>query len=196
MSTILKICIELLLLNQKSDWLKTCLVIRWAVHGHLGPLVRILSRIVLYLHFKWASAWQNQQNGMCASEDSDQPGHPPSLICVFAVRSVCSWGPKLYSCGQQRLWSDWVFAGRTCHFVGFVMRWLKLFTWRLCREEELNNENQKHRLWVFVRTASVYKLKHQGNATITKHSLPAASKEGEMRNKYSRTLMGRTSLGP
>ena len=37
------------------------------------------------------------------SEDSDQPGHPPSLITVFAVRSVGSLGPKLTSCGQRRL---------------------------------------------------------------------------------------------
>ena len=29
------------------------------------------------------------------SEDSDQPGHPPSLIRVFAVRSVGSLGPNL-----------------------------------------------------------------------------------------------------
>ena len=41
-------------------------------------------------------------------EDSDQPGHMPSLIRVFAVHSVGSWGPKLSSWGQQRLWSDWV----------------------------------------------------------------------------------------
>ena len=47
----------------------------------------------------------------CApSEDSDQPGHPPSLISVFAVRSMGSSGPKLSSCGQQRLCSDWVDA--------------------------------------------------------------------------------------
>ena len=56
----------------------------------------------------------------CApSQDSDQPGHPPSLIRVFTVRSMCSlgpkitvrsmgsWGPKISSCGQRRLWSDW-----------------------------------------------------------------------------------------
>ena len=47
----------------------------------------------------------------CApSEDSDQPGHPPSLIRVFAVRSMGSKGPKLSSCGQRRLWSDWADA--------------------------------------------------------------------------------------
>ena len=31
------------------------------------------------------------------SEDSDQPGHPPSLIRVFAVRSVGSLGPNVAS---------------------------------------------------------------------------------------------------
>ena len=52
----------------------------------------------------------------CApSEDSDQPGHPPSLIrvfavpvrSVFAVRSLSNQGPNASSCGQRRLWSDW-----------------------------------------------------------------------------------------
>ena len=47
----------------------------------------------------------------CApSEDSDQPGHPPSLIRVFAVCSMGSLGPRLSSCGQWKLWSDWADA--------------------------------------------------------------------------------------
>ena len=37
---------------------------------------------------KWAISWQNQQNDCVPSEDSDQPGHPPSLIRVFAVHSM------------------------------------------------------------------------------------------------------------
>ena len=37
------------------------------------------------------------------SEDSDQPGHPPGLIRVFAVRSMVSLGPNVSSCGQRRL---------------------------------------------------------------------------------------------
>ena len=36
----------------------------------------------------WAASWQNQQNDCAPSEDSDQPGHSPSLISVFAVRSM------------------------------------------------------------------------------------------------------------
>ena len=40
----------------------------------------------------------------CASsEDSDQPGCPPRLIRVFAVRSMGSQGPNVSSCGQRRL---------------------------------------------------------------------------------------------
>ena len=32
----------------------------------------------------WAATWQNHQSECAPSEDSDQPGHPPSLIRVFA----------------------------------------------------------------------------------------------------------------
>ena len=64
----------------------------------------------VYLLVNWATTWQNQQNECAPNEDSDQPGHPPSLIRVFAVRSVGSLGPKLFSCGHRRLWSDWWFA--------------------------------------------------------------------------------------
>ena len=35
---------------------------------------------------KWSASWQNQQSECMPSEDSDRPGHPPSLIRVFAVR--------------------------------------------------------------------------------------------------------------
>ena len=38
----------------------------------------------------WAASWQNQQNDSALSEDSDQPGHPTSLIRVFAVRLMGS----------------------------------------------------------------------------------------------------------
>ena len=42
------------------------------------------------LEMKWATTRQNQQNDCAPSEDSDQPGHPPSLIKVFAVHSMGS----------------------------------------------------------------------------------------------------------
>ena len=59
---------------------------------------------------KWGATWQNQQNEYMPSEDSDQPGHPPSLIRDLAVRMkkplvLC------YPVGAQwRLRSAWASA--------------------------------------------------------------------------------------
>ena len=54
--------------------------------------------------FRWDTyePHRDKTNEMaCApGEDSDQPGHSPSLIRVFAVRLMGSLGPKLSSCGQ------------------------------------------------------------------------------------------------
>ena len=46
-----------------------------------------------YLHHTiviWATTRQNQQSDCAPSEDSDKPGHLPSLIRVFAMRSMGS----------------------------------------------------------------------------------------------------------
>ena len=71
------------------------------------------------------------------SEDSDQPGHPLSLIRVFAVL-YAQWvakDPSFFQANSED--SDqtgrmprliWVFAGRTCHFVGFVTMRLTLLS--------------------------------------------------------------------
>ena len=93
--------------------------------------------------YYWAASWQNQQNDCAPSEDSDQPGHPPSLNRVFAqislgirpVRSeslLCTqWVAKdpsfLHGTAKTLIRMPrlfWVFAGRTYHFVDFVMRQL------------------------------------------------------------------------
>ena len=79
----------------------------------------------------------------CApSENSDQSGHPPSLISlgihpvwsVFAVRMKKAWVLSYPLSAQRRLWSDWADAQadlslRWAHslFVGFVMRRLICF---------------------------------------------------------------------
>ena len=70
---------------------------------------------------------KTNQPACAPGEASDQPGHPPSLIRVFAVRSMGSKDPIfLYADSQEsdqtgRMpWLIWVFAGRTCHLVGFV----------------------------------------------------------------------------
>ena len=79
---------------------------------------------------QWNRVWYSLISCECApSEDSDQPGHPPSLIRVFAVRLMGSQWPNVSSCGQRRLWSDWADAQADLslrwahtHFVRFVMR--------------------------------------------------------------------------
>ena len=71
----------------------------------------------------------------CApSEDSDQPGHPPSLIRIFAVRMKKPWVLSYPFGAQRRLWSDWADAQTDLslrwahrHFVCFVMTRLTLF---------------------------------------------------------------------
>ena len=82
----------------------------------------------------WAATWQNQQNECASSEDSDQPGHPPSLIRVFAASMKKPWFLSYPLSAQRRLWSDWADAkadlslrwAHTC-FVGFVMSRLILY---------------------------------------------------------------------
>ena len=67
------------------------------------------------------------------SEDSDQPGHPPSVIRVFAVRMKKAWALSYPLSTQRRLWSDWVdvqadlsLRWAHSHFVDFVVRRLIL----------------------------------------------------------------------
>ena len=91
--------------------------IAWSIH--------CIYRIIIYV---WAATWQNQQSDCAPSEDSDQPGHPPSLIRVFAVRMKKAWVLSDPLSAQRRLWSDWVDAQADLslhwahsHFVCFVM---------------------------------------------------------------------------
>ena len=111
-----------------------------------------LEHCVGIVKYKWAAIWQNQQNECAPIEDSDQPGHPPSLIRVFAVRMKKAWVHGYPLSAHRRLWSDWADAQadlslrwahthlslrwtRThlslrwahSHFVGFVM--LRLILW-------------------------------------------------------------------
>ena len=64
----------------------------------------------------------------CApSEDSDQPGHPPSLIRVFAGCMKKAWVLSYPLSAQRRLISEDGQADLSLplghsHFVGFVMR--------------------------------------------------------------------------
>ena len=58
----------------------------------------------------------------CApSEDSDQHGHPHSLIRVFAVRFIGIREYNVSSCGQQRLWSDWTMSLLGTHVILLIL---------------------------------------------------------------------------
>ena len=57
-----------------------------------------ISFLMIHVYSMWksfiiktAATWQNQQSDCAPREDSDQPGHPPSLIRVFAVRMRRAW---------------------------------------------------------------------------------------------------------
>ena len=87
-----------------------------------------------------------------SSEDSDQPGHPPSLIRVFAVRMKKPLVLSYRLSTQQRLLSDWADAQADLslrwmhtHFVGFVMSRLTCFYqilefWQFCYVILLSNQ--------------------------------------------------------
>ena len=90
------------------------------------------------------------KNECAPSEDSDQPEHPPSLIRVFAVHLMDSYGLKLSSCGQRRLWSDWAdpqadlsLRYAHIHIVGFVMSQL---IWALSWEKVSSGVSDQVRL--------------------------------------------------
>ena len=68
----------------------------------LRNLSHLITKLTKWLWAKWRlrSAWASAQSDQPLL---DQPGHPPSLIRVFTVYSMGSWGPQLSSCGQWRL---------------------------------------------------------------------------------------------
>ena len=72
--------------------------------------------------------WHDKTKKCVPSEDSDQPGYPPSLIRVFIVRMKKAWVLSYPLSAQWRLWSDWAKAQADLslhwahtHFVDFVM---------------------------------------------------------------------------
>ena len=69
----------------------------------LSFIMRALQKNNSRCHVKWAASWQNQQCGCAPSEDSDQPGHPPSLIGVFTVRMRKAWVLSYPLSAQRRL---------------------------------------------------------------------------------------------
>ena len=60
------------------------------------------------------------------SEDTDQPGHPPSLIGVFAVRIKNAWILHYPLSAQWRPWSAWQ--------ADPSLRWAHMPFYRFCHE--------------------------------------------------------------
>ena len=71
----------------------------------------------------WTTTWQNQQTDCAPSEVSDQPGQPPSLIRVFAVRMKKAGVLSYPLSAQRRLIRLGGFPGwsESSSFVGLVM---------------------------------------------------------------------------
>ena len=117
-----------MLMNIDEYWW-TFKIICYNVDEHLKSFVTTASfPWHIWQYMIWAATWQNQQSACAPSEDSDQPGHPPSLIWVFAVRMKKSWVRSYPLRAQRRLWSDCaVTQADLClrwahsHFVSFVM---------------------------------------------------------------------------
>ena len=69
----------------------------------------------------WAATWQNQQNDCAPSKDSDQPGHPPSLIRVLAVRMKKAWVLSYPLSAQRRLWAGLIKGFAVCMKKAWVL---------------------------------------------------------------------------
>ena len=79
----------------------------------------------------WATSLQNQQNDLCPEKTQTNLGiHPVWFESPLSTQWVAKDPSFLHADSED---SDqtglmprllWIFAGRTCHFVGFVMRWL------------------------------------------------------------------------
>ena len=111
----------------------------------LPDLILTSRNVVLFSVISFEPPHDKTNKMICApSEDSDQPGHPPSLIRVLAVRMKKAEGLRYPLSAQRRLWSDWADAKADLslrwaqsHFVGFVMSWLIFHNFLLCSDSYL-----------------------------------------------------------
>ena len=87
----------------------------------------------------------------CApSEDSDQPGHPPNLIRIFAVCMKKAWVLSYPMSTQRRLWSDWADAQ-----ADLSLRWAHmLFCW-FCHEAAPMSDADQAENCLFVQIISI-----------------------------------------
>ena len=99
---------------------------------YMTSVVLLLSQLVRFTDIdKCNETPHDKSNKMaCApSVDSDQPGHPPSLIRVFAVRMKKALVLSYRLSAQQRLWSDWADAQ-----ADLSLRWAHMPLCWFCHE--------------------------------------------------------------
>ena len=85
--------------EQRPNWVPKCctaLLCHYSSHEISKPL-----KVEMSLRMT------NPTNWCAPSKDTDQPGHPPSLIRVFAVCMKKLWILSYPLSAKQRLWSDW-----------------------------------------------------------------------------------------
>ena len=90
-------------------------------------------KVHIWTH-KWSATWQNQQNELCTQRRQISLGIRPVWSGSLMFTQWVTKDPSFLhedskDSAQTGLMPRliWVFAGRTCHFVGFVMRLLIYF---------------------------------------------------------------------
>ena len=131
-----------------SDWAMPRLI--WVFARRTGHFV--ILRLIWEMTFE---PQHNKTNKMVCgpSEDSDQPGHLPSLIRAFAVCSMGSKGLSASSGGQQRLWSDWADAQ-----ADLSLRWAHMSFCRFCHEAAHLSLIMFHNLTIELAHSKTYKI--------------------------------------
>ena len=86
-------------------------------------------------NMRWNKPHYDKTNKMTCtpSEDSDQPGHTPSLIRVFAVRMKKDWVLSYPLSAQRRVRSDWADAQ-----ADLSLHWVHMsFCWFCCAAAQI-----------------------------------------------------------
>ena len=119
-----------------SPWLSfildavPCICVPFGVLGRMWNSIVSVPDYCLYIFLSYEPPHDKTNKMTCApSEDSDKPGHPPSLVRVFSVRMKKVLFLSYPLSAQRRLGSDWADAQADLslrwahrHFLGFIMR--------------------------------------------------------------------------
>ena len=84
------------------------------------PIFKLMQCNLLICSEKWATSWQNQQNGMCTHQRQISLGIRPVWL-VFAVRLKKARILSYPLGAQRRLWLDWAGAQADLNF-----RWVDM----------------------------------------------------------------------